>query len=478
MPSSRVLMPCAFMAILAIAPSPAPGAVLLSPGDHHVFGAADGGTTRIGRTDALAQFLGEGLNGLASGDADYDLANRRVRAQIIHVLGIGGNFEARSTIHHDFTVADSAGLERSIGAWVGYDARWKGIVWNGISLIANASVELELVLTDRTEVRHLNRVVPHERDAATFKVKFVKVGNPLSAQESGSAVGTLPAILTRGHDYRLTFLLTCRIFTPETSSPVAILSDYMAGLLDQGDGGASLARLEVKLGADDVEVRERLEKLEGHKHHYLTGRGEGHNNTQAVTGPVILGEPATGAIRDVDARREAEDAVIRWSVTNPFQLEGFHVYRAVAKEGPFDRLNRDPIPMDVPMVYRDHPPRSGAPIWYRIGAVGWTQEHYSAPVQLLDGAAASSLSLDAPNPLTTLGQIAFTLPHATEVDLRLFDVNGRVVRDLARGTFDAGAHVLRWEAGDPRGAAPPAGVYFLRLEAGGASLLRKLTVLH
>jgi hypothetical protein len=81
--------------------------------------------------------------------------------------------------------------------------------------------------------------------------------------------------------------------------------------------------------------------------------------------------------------------------------------------------------------------------------------------------AQLALSTLGPNPFHGRTGITFALPSRLAAELRTFDASGRVVRTLARGTFEAGAHPAQWDGRDAAGHAAPAGRYFLRLRAGG-----------
>jgi len=98
-----------------------------------------------------------------------------------------------------------------------------------------------------------------------------------------------------------------------------------------------------------------------------------------------------------------------------------------------------------------------------------------------DGVASSGLRLErpAPNPMArTAGtRVRFTLPAAGPAELAVFDLVGRRVATLLRGSVQAGDHVARWDGRDARGAAVPVGAYVLRLEAAGAMRAVKLVVL-
>ena len=97
-----------------------------------------------------------------------------------------------------------------------------------------------------------------------------------------------------------------------------------------------------------------------------------------------------------------------------------------------------------------------------------------APVATEGGAeAALTLGPVAPNPVAGRARVPFTLAEGGAVALRLVDVQGRVVRTVAEGSFGAGAHAAPLDVG---GVA--AGLYLLRLDAPGASRTVTVTVVR
>jgi hypothetical protein len=74
--------------------------------------------------------------------------------------------------------------------------------------------------------------------------------------------------------------------------------------------------------------------------------------------------------------------------------------------------------------------------------------------------------------------IAFRLPSEGRVCLDIYDVSGRHVRDLKRGFVGEGEHVVSWDGRDSRGRPVGSGVYFVRVEAGGASATGKAVLLR
>ena len=82
-----------------------------------------------------------------------------------------------------------------------------------------------------------------------------------------------------------------------------------------------------------------------------------------------------------------------------------------------------------------------------------------------------------PNPFNPTTTIAFALPEASQVRLRVFNMLGREVRTLADGLFEAGSHTVMWDATDQSGQSVSTGVYFYRLEAPGFAETKKMMLI-
>lgn len=83
------------------------------------------------------------------------------------------------------------------------------------------------------------------------------------------------------------------------------------------------------------------------------------------------------------------------------------------------------------------------------------------------GVSGPSLMLASqPSPFVARTTLAFQLPQAARVSLRVFDVGGRLVRTLADGAMlQPGTHTYEWD-GTGDGAPTASGLYFVRLDAG------------
>jgi hypothetical protein len=79
----------------------------------------------------------------------------------------------------------------------------------------------------------------------------------------------------------------------------------------------------------------------------------------------------------------------------------------------------------------------------------------------------------SPNPSPGGASIAFTIGEGCRVSLGMYDISGRLLRTLVSGTLDEGSHTVLLNADD----APGAGIYFLRLEAGGTETTASMVIL-
>lgn len=72
--------------------------------------------------------------------------------------------------------------------------------------------------------------------------------------------------------------------------------------------------------------------------------------------------------------------------------------------------------------------------------------------------------------------IAYGLDRRGSVDIDVFDVNGRRVRQLRTGIASSGAHTGTWDGSNQAGNALPAGVYMVRMVTQRESFTRKVVI--
>lgn len=77
----------------------------------------------------------------------------------------------------------------------------------------------------------------------------------------------------------------------------------------------------------------------------------------------------------------------------------------------------------------------------------------------------------APNPFRSSTHIAYDLPERSEIELTVYDLMGRRVKQLATGSHSAGTHQVHLSA-----SSLPSGVYIVRLRAGEKQKTRRITV--
>lgn len=88
-----------------------------------------------------------------------------------------------------------------------------------------------------------------------------------------------------------------------------------------------------------------------------------------------------------------------------------------------------------------------------------------------------ALAAPYPNPAAQTFDFNFALPAESPVRIAVLDLQGREVAVIADGVYTAGLHPARWNGRAGSGRAP-GGLYFIRLEAPGISLVRKAVLSH
>jgi hypothetical protein len=265
----------------------------------------------------LSGVFGECLDGCLS---NCDLAANTAEASLdVSNFTIGKKFVS-TTIYTDFTLSAGSIPNTVLDATVAYIAEWAGGwtlggVFTGFNDVQSVMSLTAYDLTAGGTV--IGKATFHTMTTDGFiGIDIIDIGFGL---DNGSEANTIAVRLTRGHSYRIGLTLRCE---GKGALNATVILDYLAG-----GWGLWWNNLTVSVGVDLAEEIERLRRdLENHTHTYLTGRGEGHNNTEAETSPAIIMDEDTLSTRELNqlpddgaglARLPIKSVVLR-NYPNPF----------------------------------------------------------------------------------------------------------------------------------------------------------------
>jgi len=104
----------------------------------------------------------------------------------------------------------------------------------------------------------------------------------------------------------------------------------------------------------------------------------------------------------------------------------------------------------------------------------------SAGTGVEDALRAGGLELRpaSPNPFRTSTRIDYAIAARGSVDLSVYDITGRRIATLFRGTANAGSHAATWDGRSADGRLAPAGVYRAVLQTAAGRQSRNLVLSH
>ncbi len=193
-----------------------------------------------------------------------------------------------------------------------------------------------------------------------------------------------------------------------------------------------------------------------------------HPITQGVADFSVYGHGEyanTGLWPDAFSLGDYTSAAGKWSIAYKTVGAGRSVYLGPIYMANFGGYENEPYftnPNSVRLLKQ-------AIEWAAWGGTVGTSE--PGPVQ-----AQARLLNVCPNPATARVTISYSLPGTTPVRLTLYDLAGREVRTLVHSKEPAGLWHATWDRTSDAGVRVPAGVYFVRFEAGGTVQDQKLVV--
>ena len=122
------------------------------------------------------------------------------------------------------------------------------------------------------------------------------------------------------------------------------------------------------------------------------------------------------------------------------------------------------------------------PSYHSTGGAAWIPDEIPSGIRngSFDGPSTpGQLDYAFPNPFNPLTRIVYSLTADERVNLRIYDVSGRLVRALLEGSHTAaGSHVATWDGRDDRGRSLPSGTYMYRLEVGSFSDTKRIELVR
>jgi hypothetical protein len=161
-----------------------------------------------------------------------------------------------------------------------------------------------------------------------------------------------------------------------------------------------------------------------------------------------------------------------WASDATGEVKAWNLYRSTTEIGAYVRINADPIAMGIGGEFHFRDVVSGAgTFYYRLGAVmtdGSERVLETRSVSLVNPVVFSA-SISGANPFATTTSLAYALPKPARVSVELFSVTGQKVRTLVSAFQAPGNYRVELGRVDAAGRRLNAGVYLVRVNAGGES---------
>jgi hypothetical protein len=102
----------------------------------------------------------------------------------------------------------------------------------------------------------------------------------------------------------------------------------------------------------------------------------------------------------------------------------------------------------------------------------------ASPVETQDDIPAAGFTVGAafPNPFNPSISARLYIPQSSDLELTVFDVQGRKIKSLHAGAISSGWHTVVWDGRDDSGRGQASGMYFLRALNLGEVIVQKMTL--
>jgi hypothetical protein len=176
--------------------------------------------------------------------------------------------------------------------------------------------------------------------------------------------------------------------------------------------------------------------------------------------------------------------VLSWATESEVNSSGFHVWRSERESSDYARISTALIPSHGNSSARneysftDANVKGGLTYWYKIEEVSTAGEsRFNGPISVLGMDRIPdkfALSQNYPNPFNPETKFSYDLPEDSKVGIRIYSLLGKEMKTLEDGQKSAGHYTLTWDGKDNLDRMVSSGIYFIQMQAGNFSSVRKI----
>jgi N-acetylneuraminic acid mutarotase len=174
---------------------------------------------------------------------------------------------------------------------------------------------------------------------------------------------------------------------------------------------------------------------------------------------------------------------LKWTTQSETENYGFHIYRSRMKDKEYDKITKELIPGSGnsdeahTYCYIDRNVASDNTYYYKLADLdfaGNTAFHRPISVTIDAQPAEYYLAQNYPNPFNPTTNINFSLKKPGNVTLKIYNLQGKLVRTLVDEKKFAGTYSMLWDGTDQQGMKATTGIYIYTLRVNRFEQSKKL----
>lgn len=177
---------------------------------------------------------------------------------------------------------------------------------------------------------------------------------------------------------------------------------------------------------------------------------------------------------------------LSWTTLTEMNNLGYHIYRRKDDNSDYSRITQDLIKgagttsTTHDYIFRDADIQTGNVYQYKLADInfeGGLTFHSPILVETISHDISCSLHPCFPNPFNATTSIRFQIMSPAEITVNIYNLNGVLIKTLARCKKPQGYHSYNWDGVNSQGVPVSSGCYFVSLEADGYRDCRKVLLL-